>query len=83
MRGVRRAEALLMRIIGVLLILLGLALFASPQITYTGRETVIHTPSADVTVKRQKTLAIPRPVAALVVGAGVLALILASKKPQQ
>jgi hypothetical protein len=36
--AVQRAEAVWLRILGVLLILLGLALLASPEITYTTRE---------------------------------------------
>jgi uncharacterized membrane protein YidH (DUF202 family) len=82
MQEVRRAEILWLRINGVLLILLGLALVASPRITYTRKEKVIHTPSMEVTAKRQKTIVIPRPVGVLIVGAGVTALILAAKKPQ-
>ena len=82
MQEVRRAETLRLRINGVLLILLGLTLVASPRITYTRKEKVIHTPSTEVTAKRQKTIIIPRPVGALIIGAGVTALILATKKPQ-
>ena len=71
-----------MKILGLSLMLLGLVLLASPQITYTSRETVIHTQSTDVTAKRRKTLIVPRPAAALVIGAGLLAIILASRKRQ-
>jgi hypothetical protein len=82
-REVERALALWMKILGVLLILLGLTLFASPQITYTRREKVIDTGSTEITAKRQKTVIIPRGIALLVVGAGVLTLLRASRKPQQ
>ena len=78
----QRAEALWMKIIGVLLILLGLTLFASPRINYHAREKVIHTGSIDITANRQKTVVIPRVVASLIVGAGVFALVLAMRKPQ-
>lgn len=71
-----------MKIIGVLLILLGLTLFASPRINYHAREKVIHTGSIDITANRQKTVVIPRVVASLIVGAGVFALVLAMRKPQ-
>jgi len=80
---VRRVEALWLKIIGILLILLGLTLFVSPSITYRTRERVIHTDSIDVTAKRQKTLLIPRAVGALVIIAGVTALIFANRKPQE
>jgi len=82
MRDVQRAEALWMKIIGVLLILLGLTLFASPRINYHAREKVIHTGSIDITANRQKTVVIPRVVASLIVGAGVFALVLAMRKRQ-
>jgi hypothetical protein len=76
MQEVRRAETLWLRINGVLLILLGLALLVSPRISYTRTEKVIHTPSTEVTAKRQKTIVIPRPVGVLIIGAGVTTLIL-------
>ena len=82
MRDVQRAEVLWMKIIGVLLILLGLTLFASPRIIYHAKEKVIHTGSIDVTANRQKTVVIPRVVASLIVGAGVIVLVLAIRKPQ-
>jgi hypothetical protein len=82
MRDVQRAEALWMKIIGVLLILLGLTLFASPRITYHVKEKVIRSGSIDVTANRLKTVVVPRAVASLVIGAGVIVLVLASRKPQ-
>jgi hypothetical protein len=82
MRDVQPAEGLWMKIIGVLLILLGLTLFASPRISYHAKERVIHTGSIDVTANRQKTVVIPRVVASLIVGAGVIVLVLAIRKPQ-
>ena len=82
MRDVQPAEALWTKIIGVLLILLGLALFASPRISYHAKEKVIHTGSIDVTANRQKTVVIPRVAASLIVGAGVIVLVLAIRRPQ-
>ena len=82
MQEVRRAETLWLRINGVLLILLGLTLVASPRISYTRKEKVVHTPSMEVTAKRQKTIVIPRAVGALIIGAGVTVLIFATRKPQ-
>lgn len=75
-------EALWLRIVGVLLILLGIVLLVSPVVSYTRRETVMHTPSADVTAKRRKGFVVPRPVAVIVIGAGVGALIFAGRKPR-
>ena len=82
-QDVQRVEALWTKILGVLLILLGLTLFASPQVTYTRRETVIHTQTTDITAKRQKTITVPRPVSVLIIGAGVLAFVYASRSRQQ
>jgi hypothetical protein len=82
MHHMRRAEALWLKILGVLLILLGLTLCVSPQITYTTKEKVIYSDSIEVTARRQKTVVIPRAVALLTIAAGVGALILASRKPQ-
>jgi hypothetical protein len=44
------------------------------------REKVVHTGSLDVTAERQKTIVIPRTVSALTIAAGVIVLILASRK---
>ena len=69
---VSRAESIWLRIIGVLLILLGLVLLASPAVTYSTKEQFGHTP---LKIKREKTVAIPWPVAVLVITAGVVAFI--------
>ena len=73
---VQRAEAIWLRIIGVLLILLGLVLLASPMITYSTKEQLGNTP---LKVKREKSIAIPRPVAVLIVAAGALAFFVAGR----
>jgi hypothetical protein len=73
---VARAEALWVRILGVLVILVGMTLFFSPQIDYTWREKIPH---ARFTVKREKVIVFARPAAALIVGAGVVLLIFARK----
>jgi len=77
---VHRVEALWLKILGVLVILLGLVLLASPRIPYATREEIGHT---GLKVRRGKVIIIPHPVAVLIIGAGVLALTLASRKPQQ
>ena len=71
-----------MRLIGVLLILLGVLLFASPRIFYSRSEKVIDTESIHVTAERHKSLAIPPAVSLTTVGAGIVILILAGRKPQ-
>jgi uncharacterized membrane protein YidH (DUF202 family) len=82
MSEVTRAETFWMRLIGVLLILLGLLLLASPRISYSRREKVVDTDSIHITAKRQKSLAIPPAVSIITIGAGIAILILASRKPQ-
>jgi len=69
-----------MKIIGVLLILLGLVLLASPQITYSTRERVGQIGSIDVSARRQKTVAVPRICSLLTIGAGMVVLVLARRK---
>ena len=61
-----------LRIVGILLILLGVTVFLSPRVAYTDRELIAHT---KYRVKREKVLLVPRPVALLIGGAGVLALL--------
>jgi len=76
-----RAEALWLKIIGALLVLLGMVLFASPAVTYTTREKVVNTGSLDVTAKRQKAVVVPRLVSMLTMGAGFIVLVIAKRKP--
>ena len=70
----RHVEAVWTRILGVLLILLGLTLWISPRVPYTRRERIANTPYR---VKREKAVLIPAPVALGIAAAGVLALYLA------
>ena len=77
-----RAEELWLKIIGVLLILLGMVLFASPTVSYTTREKVVKTGSLGVTAKHQKTVVIPRLVSMLTVGVGFIVLVIAKRKSQ-
>ncbi len=82
MQMVSRAESLWLKIIGLLLILLGLTLFASPRIIYTTKEKVVHSDSIDLIAKRQKIIQVPRAIALLIVAGGVTALIFASRAPR-
>lgn len=81
MQDARGAEALWTRILGVVLILLGALLFASPQIWYTKSERIAVSPSTDLTSRAERVLVVPRAVAVLFAGAGVTALFLARRKP--
>jgi uncharacterized membrane protein len=77
---VHRVEALWLKIVGVLLILLGVVLFSSPNVNYSTREKIGHT---DFKVKREKALVVPRPASAAIIAAGLVTLILASRTPRQ
>ena len=79
MQKVSRAEILWLKIIGLLLILLGLTLLASPRITYTTKEKVVHSDSIDLIAKREKTILVPRAIALLIAAGGVTTIIFASR----
>ena len=59
-----------MRILGVLLILLGLVLLASPLISYVRSEKIRN---SRYSVKSERVIVVPRPVAVLIVVAGAVA----------
>ena len=80
MQDMHRVEALWIKIVGTLLILLGLVLLASPYVHYTTRENLGHT---EFNVKREKLLVVPRPASALIIAAGVATIIIASRNPRQ
>ena len=65
--------------VGVLLIALGAVLFVWPYVSFSTREHLSNTP---LSVKREKTLAVPGPVAALIIATGVTVLAIASRKAQ-
>ena len=73
-QSVTRAETVWTRILGVLLLLLGLTLLGSPEITYMRRERI---PNSRFTVKTEKIIVVSRPAALLIIGAGLMALIFA------
>ena len=71
MQDVRRLELWLIRILGLLLIALGLTLFLSPRIAYTTHERIAKTPYR---VRRDKAILVPRAVAGLIAAGGLLTL---------
>jgi uncharacterized membrane protein YidH (DUF202 family) len=73
---VAAVERVWMRILGVLLILLGLVLLASPLISYMRSERM---GNSRYSVKSERLIVVPRPVAVLIVVAGAVALILSRK----
>ena len=67
-------------IVGVLLIVVGLAALVYQGITYTSRETVIDIGPVHATADRQKTLPLPPIVGTVAVVGGVVLLIAGARK---
>ena len=67
-------------IVGVLLIVLGVAAFVYQGVTYTSRETVIDIGPITATADRQKTLPIPPVLGILAVAGGVALLVVGARK---
>jgi hypothetical protein len=67
-------------IVGVLLIVLGLAALAYQGITYTTRETVIDVGPLHATADRQKTLPLPPVLGIVAIAGGVVLLVAGVRK---
>lgn len=67
-------------IVGVLLIVLGLAALVYQGVTYTSRETVIDIGPITATADRQKTMPIPPVIGILAVAGGVALLVVGARK---
>jgi hypothetical protein len=68
-------------LIGVVLILLGVAALAYQGITYTKRDTVVDVGPVHATAEHQKTLPIPPVLGMVGVAAGVALLFVGMRKP--
>jgi hypothetical protein len=66
-------------ILGVLLIVLGLAALVYQGVTYTSRETVIDIGPITATADRQKTMPIPPVIGILAVAGGVALLVVGAR----
>jgi len=66
-------------ILGLVLIVMGLAALAYQGITYTSRETVVDIGPVHATADRQKTLPLP-PVLGIVAVAGDMVLVIAGAR---
>jgi hypothetical protein len=69
-----------MRIIGILLIAVGLISLALGGISYTKREKVLDIGPIEATAERQKTIPLPPLLGGLALAGGVVLLIAGSKK---
>ncbi|MEQ1907891.1 MAG: DUF3185 domain-containing protein [Vicinamibacterales bacterium] len=67
-------------IVGILLIVLGLAALAYQGINYTSRETVIDIGPLHATAERQRTLPLPPVVGAVAVAGGIVLLVTGARK---
>ncbi len=67
-------------IIAIILIVLGVAVFAYQGITYTTREKVVDIGPIQVTSEKTKTLPIPPIVGAIALVGGIVLLVVGTKK---
>jgi cytochrome c biogenesis protein CcdA len=79
-RSLHTAGRGLMRIIGILLIAVGLISLALGGISYTKREKVLDIGPIEATAERQKTIPLPPLLGGLALAGGVVLLIAGSKK---
>ena len=70
-----------MRIVGYVLIALGVVSLAIGGITYTKREKVLDIGPIQATADRQKTIPLPPLLGGLALAGGIVLVIAASKKP--
>lgn len=69
-----------MVIIGIILIVLGIAVFAYQGITYTTREKVVDIGPIQVTAEKTRTLPMQPIMGAIALVGGIVLLIMGSKK---
>ena len=69
-----------MKLLGIVLIVLGLAALVYQGITYTTRETVIDVGPIEATAERQRTLPLPPVFGIVAVGAGIALLFVGTRK---
>ena len=67
-------------IVGALLVVFGIIALAYQGLTYTTRETVLEVGPLKATADRQRTVAIPPVLSGSAVAAGVVLLIVGSRK---
>jgi hypothetical protein len=67
-------------ILGIVLIVLGVAALAYQGITYSSRETLVDLGPIKATAEREKTIALPPIVGGAAVAGGVLLLVVGMRK---
>jgi uncharacterized membrane protein len=69
-----------MKLVGIVLIVLGVAALAYQGFTYTTRETVIDIGPIKATADREKTVPLPPLVGIAVLAGGIVLLVVGSRK---
>ena len=69
-----------MKILGIILIVVGIAVFAYQGITYTSREKVIDVGSVEVTANKTNTISLPPVVGGIALVGGIVLLLVGGKK---
>jgi hypothetical protein len=67
-------------LIGIILIIIGIAAFAYQGITYTTRENIVDLGPLHVTAEKTRTFPLPPIVGALALVGGIVLLVVGSKK---
>ena len=70
-----------LKIVGILLIVLGVAALAFQGITYTTREKVIDLGPIQATAEQKKTIPLPPILGAIALVGGIVLLVAGGKKP--
>lgn len=71
-----------MKLIGIVLIVLGVISLAYGGISYTTREKVLDIGPIEATAERHKTLPLPPIIGGVAVVAGIAVLVMGSRKPK-
>ena len=69
-----------MKILGILLIVVGIAVFAYQGITYTSREKLIDLGPVQVTAEKTRTFPLPPIVGGIALVGGIVLLLVGNKK---
>ncbi len=67
-------------VVGIVLIVFGLAVLAYQGITYTTREKVIEVGPVEVTAEKEKTVRLPPILGAAAVGTGLVLVVVGSRR---
>ena len=69
-----------MKILGIILIVVGIAAFAYQGITYTSREKVVDVGPVQVTAEKTRTFPLPPIVGGIALVGGIVLLLVGNKK---